>query len=52
MQAKVIQAFKENPASQHPYVVELFKKARSHAKKYEQTVQLEQSMKGKQLTEA
>jgi hypothetical protein len=38
MRARVKSAFEDNPARAHPYVKELYKKARNNAKKYEQTV--------------
>lgn len=52
MQARVKAAFENNKADSLPFVKELYKKARNNAKKYEQTLQIEQSSKGKKLTEA
>jgi hypothetical protein len=38
MRARVKSAFEENPAHAHPYVKELYKKARNNAKKHEECV--------------
>lgn len=45
MQTKVKSAFEDNIAGSHPFVKELYKKARNNAKKYEQTLQIEQNSK-------
>jgi hypothetical protein len=52
MQARVKSAFEDSHAQLHPFVKELFKKARNNAKKYEQTLLTEQAIKdGKKINE-
>ena len=52
MRARVKSAFEDNAANSHPFVKELYKKARNNAKKFEQAVALEQMNKGKSMSDS